>query len=100
MSLTVMRPLSVILVHHQQFLDAVLVEEFLRFVERRSDLTVIRFSLVMTLVDRQVIARLKAQVPIGQNAHEFAVLGDGNTGDPVAAHQFQGFVDLLLPARS
>ena len=46
--------------------------------------------------DGQVVARFEAQVAIGENSHQLAVLGHGNAGDAIALHHFERVGDLLL----
>ena len=48
----------------------------------------------------QVEARLEAQVAIGENPHQLAVLGHRHAGDAVALHYFERVADLLLRINS
>ena len=48
------------------------------------------------VVDGEVGAGDEAQVAVGEDADELAVLGDGDAGDLVAAHDVEGVGDGLL----
>src|SRR5205823_6592001 len=47
------------------------------------------------LVDWNVEASLEAQVAVGENADQLAVLGDGHARDLVFAHDFERITDLV-----
>ena len=73
MSLTVIRPLRLlILVHDEQFLDPVLVQDALRFFERRSDRNGDEVVLGHDFANRQMKASLEPQIAIGQNSDQAA----------------------------
>ena len=50
----------------------------------------------MTSEIGQIVARLEAQIAIRENSDEPAVLGDWHAGNPVAAHHFERFGNLLF----
>ena len=85
----------VLVVDHQKFLDAVLVKNLFRFFERGADGHGDQVLLGHHLVDRNVEAGFKAQVAIGENADQLAVLGDGHAGNLVLAHDFERVADLV-----
>ncbi len=101
MSLTVISPLRLlILVDDQQFLDAVLVQDALRFFQRRSDRNGDEIVLGHDFANRQMKPRFEAQIAIGQDAHQPSVLGDRHAGDLVVRHQLHGVFDLFVRATS
>ena len=86
----------VLVVDHQQFFHAVLVQDLLGLFERGADGDGDQVFLGHHLGDGNVGAGLEAQIAVGEDADQFAVLGDGDAGDAVAAHEFQGVGDLLV----
>ena len=84
------------LVDHQQFFDAMRVQDRFGFLERGADADGDQVLLGHHVRDGQVVARLEAQVAIGENAHQLAVLGHRNAGDAVALHDVERVGDLLL----
>ena len=84
-------------VHHEELLDAVLVQKLLGLLERRADGCGDEVLLRHPRRDRAVGPRLEAQVPVGQNPDELAaVVDDGHARDLVASHDLQRLGDGLL----
>ena len=85
-------------VHHQQFLDAMLVQDlfraFKRGAHRDSDEIVLRHHLT----DRNVKSVLKAEIAVGENADQSLVLGDRHAGNFVFAHHLQSVGNLVIRA--
>ena len=79
----------VVVVNHQQFFHAVFVQNVLRVFERGSHRDGDEIFLGHHFADGNVEAGLKAQIAIGENAHQFSVLGDGHAGNFVLAHDFE-----------
>ena len=68
----------VLIVHHQQLLHAMPVQDLLRFLERSAHRDRDQILLGHHLRDRQVIAGLEAQVAIGKNANQLSAFRDWN----------------------
>ena len=79
----------VILVHDEELLDAVAVQDSLAVVERRSHRHRDQFLPGHQLSDRLVQVRLEAHVSVRENADEASLLGDGHSRDVVGLHDFQ-----------
>ncbi len=86
----------VIVVDDQQFFYAVLVKDFLGLLERGSNGDGDEIFLGHHVVDGDVGARDEAQVAVGEDAYEAAILGDRDAGDFEAAHEFERVGDGLL----
>ena len=85
----------VLVVHNQQFFNAMFVKNFFGLFKRGSHGDGDEIFLRHYLVYWNVEARLEAQVAIGQNANQLAaLLSDGHTGDFVLSHDLQGVRDL------
>ena len=84
----------VLVVDDQKFLDAMLVQNFFRFFERGADGNGDEVFLGHHFADGNVEAGFKAQVAIGENADQLAVLGDGHAGDLVLAHDLERIARL------
>ena len=82
-----------VLVHDQELLDLVLVQEVARLIERRPHRHGEERVSRHHLADEPLDVDLEAQVAVGQDADEppflAAVLGDGHAGDAVLLHQVQ-----------
>src|ERR1035437_1671510 len=80
----------VLVIDHEKLLDAVLVENFFGVFERGSHGHGDEVSLGHYFIDGNIEAGFKAQVAVGENADQFAVLGDGDAGNLVFAHDLEG----------
>ena len=56
----------------------------------------IRFSLRHYLADGDIEAALKAQIAVGENAHQLPILGDRNAGNFVLAHNVESVGNLVV----
>ncbi len=86
----------VVVIDDEEFLDAVLVEDVLGLLERGADGHGDEVLLGHDGVDGEVGAGDEAEVAVGENADELAVLGDGDAGDLVTAHDLEGGGDGFL----
>ena len=82
-------------VHHQQFLDAVLLQERFGFIERCADADGDQFVFGHHLRDRQVEPGFKPQVTIGEDADKLAILRNRDSRNTEAFHQRQRFVNFV-----
>jgi hypothetical protein len=91
------QPLEVVaVVDDEELFDLVIVEDFLRFVERGPDGDGDKLA-GHDLLDRQVEAALEADVPVGQDADELVrLVRDGQARDAVFLHDLEGPGDLVL----
>ena len=80
----------VVVVDDEEFFDAVLVEDVLGLFEGGADGHGDEVLLGHNGVDGEVGAGDEAEVTVGEDADELAVLGDGDAGDFVAAHDPRG----------
>src|SRR5580700_1479914 len=85
----------VLVVDDQQFLDAMLVENLLRILERCAHGNGDQIFLGHHAVDGNIEAAFKAEIAIGENAGKPAVLGDWNAGDFVLAHDFESIANFV-----
>ena len=85
----------VLIVDHEEFLDAVLVENLFRFLQRRAHGNGDEIFLGHHLVDGNVEAGFKAQVAVGEDADKLSVFGDRNAGNFVLAHDFKRVGNLV-----
>ena len=85
----------VFVVDDEKFLDAMLVKNFFRFFERGSHGHGDEVFLGHHFIDGNVEAGFKAQVAVGKNADELAVLGDGHAGNLVLAHDLERIADSV-----
>ena len=65
------------------------VQDIFRVFERGADRDSDQIFLGHHLADGNIEAGLEAQVAIGEDAHQFSVLGDGHAGNFVLAHHFK-----------
>ena len=86
----------VVVVHYQELFHAVAVQDFLGLLESGADRNGDQVLLSHHLRDGHVGAGLKAQVAIGQDADQLAVLGDRHARDAIAPHDFQRIGNLLV----
>ena len=86
----------VLIVHHQQLLHAVLMQDRLGFFERGADGHGDEVVLGHHLPDRHIGAGFEAQIAVGQNAHQPRALGHRDARDAIAAHHFPGVGDFLV----
>ncbi len=77
----------VLIVHHQKFLHAVMMQNLLGFFERGAHRNRDEILLGHHVGDWEIVARFESQVAIGQDADQPAVLGDRHAGDAIAFHQ-------------
>ena len=93
------KPTKIIgVIDNQKFFHAVLVQHPLGFFQGRSHGDGDQVLLGHHLFHRQVEAVLEAQVAVGQDAHQLAILGDGHAGNLVLLHDFQRIGDPVLGA--
>ena len=76
-----------LVVYHQKFLHAVLVEDGFGLLESSAHGDRDQILLGHHFGDGKVEAVLEAQIAIGENADEFPLFGDRNARDPIALHQ-------------
>ena len=86
----------VVFVDDEEFFDAVLVEDFLGLLERGADGDGDEVFFGHHFGDGDVGAGFEAEVAVGEDADQLAIAGDGDAGDLVAAHDFEGVGDELL----
>ena len=86
---------DVVVVHHQQLLDAVFLQQRFGFLEGGADADGDEILFRHHVRDRQVEAGFKAQVAIGEDADKLAVLCNRYARDAVTFHQRQRFVDFV-----
>ena len=83
-------------VHHQELLDTVLMQQFLRFVQvgalRHGDQAFGRHQGGHWLLQ----VGHEAQVAVGENSRQLRSLGDGDAGNPVARHHLDGLLHPLV----
>ncbi len=76
-----------LVVHHQQFFDAVLVQDGLGLLEGGAHRNRHQVLLGHHLGDEQVEAVLEPQVAVGEDADQLAALGDRHARDAEPAHE-------------
>ena len=86
------------LIDNQKFFHAVLVQHLLGFFQGRAHGDGDQVVLGHHLFHGQVEAVLEAQVAVGEDAHQLALLGDGHAGNLVLFHDFQRIGDPVLGA--
>ncbi len=86
----------VVVVDDEELFDAVLVEDLLGLFECGSDGDGDEVFLGHHRVDAEVGAGDEAEVAVGEDSDELFVLGDGDAGDLVAAHDVECGGDGLL----
>ena len=82
-----------VVVHHQQFFNAVLMEQGLGLLQGDPHLGGDQVVLGHHLFDLLLQVGFKAQVPVGDDAHQFLPLHHRDAGDAVALHQLQDIGD-------
>ena len=87
-----------VVVHHQQFFDAVLMEQGLGLLQGDAHLGGDQALLGHHLFDLMIQVGFEAQVPVGDDAHQFAPVHHRDPGDAVALHQLQDVGDAGLGA--
>ena len=88
----------VLIVDHQQLFHAVLVQDQLGLFERGAHRHGDQVFLGHHVADGNVGAGFKAQVAVGQNAHQPLALRHRHAGDLVAPHHFERVADHLVRA--
>ena len=88
----------VLIVHHQQLFHAVLVQNQLRLFQRGAHRNSDQVLLGHHVADGNIGAGLKAQIAVGENAHQPLALRHRHAGDLVAAHYLQSVADHLVGA--
>ena len=83
-------------VDDQQFLHAVLVEDFLGLLQSGAHGDRDEILLGHHVVDGDVGAGDKAEIAVGEDADQFAIAGDRDAGDLESAHQLERIGDGLL----
>ena len=87
---------GVLVVHHQQFLHAVMVQNLLGLFERGAHRNRDQILLGHHVGDRQIVAGFESQIAIGQDSDQPPVLGHRHAGDAIALHQRQRVGNLEL----
>ena len=85
-----------VVIHHQQFFDAVFMEQGLGLLQGDAHLGGDQALLGHHLFDLIIQVGFEAQVPVGDDAHQFAPIHHRNPGDAVALHQLQDVGDAGL----
>ena len=85
----------VLVIDYQKLFHAMLVKNFFRFFQRGADRDRDQIFLGHHFVDGNVEAGFKAQVAIGEDADQLAVIGDGNSGNFVLAHDIKRIAHLV-----
>ncbi len=78
-----------VLVHHQQLLHAMLMQNLFGFLQRGPHRHRDQVLLRHHLRDGKIVASFESQVAIRQDADQLAVLGDRHARDTVVLHQLQ-----------
>ncbi len=86
----------VLIVHHQKFLHAVMMQNLLGLFERGAHRNRDEILLGHHVGDRKIVARFESQIAIGQDSDQPAVLGHRHAGDAVAFHQRERVGNLEL----
>ena len=86
----------VLIVHHQQLLDAMLVQDRFRIAQGCADRDRDQVFLGHHFTDGNIGAGFEAEIAVGEDADQLLVLGYGHARDAVAAHDFQRIGDLLV----
>ena len=86
------------LVHHEQFFHAVFVQDQLSLFERGAHGHRDQILTGHHVAHGNLGARFKAQIAIGEDAHQPLALRDGHAGDAIAAHDFERVADGLFRA--
>jgi len=85
-----------VLIDDEKFLDAMLVKNFARLLERRTDRSRDEIFFRHALRDRKIEARFESQIAIGENADEFSIrVGHRDAGDLVLLHHLHRLGDRL-----
>ena len=85
----------VLVIDHEKFFHAVLVKNCFRFFERGSDRDSDEILLGHHLVNGNVEAGFKAQVAVGENADQLAIVRNGDSGNLVFAHDLKRIANLV-----
>ncbi len=88
----------VLIVHHQQLFHAVLVQDQLGLFERGAHGHGDQVFLGHHVAHGNIGARFKAQIAVGEDAHQPLALRHRHAGDAVAAHHIERVADHLLGA--
>jgi len=80
----------IVRIHQGQLLDPVFLQDGLRFLERRPERCCDQVLRGHELGDGLVVIARKADVAVGENAHQSFPLRDGHAGDVVVGHDFLG----------
>ncbi len=86
----------VLVVHHQQLFDTVLMEDLLSLLQCGAHGDGDEIVLGHHVGDGQVISSFKAQITVGEDAHQLVILHHGDAGNAVTAHHFQGVGNFLF----
>ena len=84
---------TAVLIHHQQFFDLVPVQELLGLLQGNSFRNGNQVLAGHHLGDLPSQVRLEPQIPVGDDAHQLAALGDGYAGNAVFPHQSENAAD-------
>ena len=86
----------VLVIDDQQFLDAMLMQNIFRIFQRGADRDGNEVVFSHHLVDRDIEACLKAQVPVREYSDQLSVVGDRHAGNLVLAHDLEGIGNLFV----
>ncbi len=86
----------VILVHNRQLFNPVLLQYITSFINRSARRRRHQVFRGHNLLDRAGEILLKAQIPVGQNAHQPALHRHRHTGNMVTRHQFQRVLNCIF----
>ena len=85
-------------IHDEKFLHPVLMEDFPRLFERSAHGYRDEVFFRHHFFNRQIQARLEAQVPVRQDAHQLAVFGDRHARNFVLVHDLESVRNPVLGA--
>ena len=91
---------GVLVIHHQKFFHAVLVKDCFRFFEGGPDRNSDEILLGHHFIDGNVEAGFKAQIAVGENADQLAVVRNGDAGNLVLAHHLKRIAHLVRSVHS
>ena len=78
-----------VLIHDEEFFDAVLLQDFFGVLERRAHRNRDQIVLRHHVRNRHIVAVLKPQIAIRENTHQLAVFRHWHAGNAVALHHIQ-----------
>ena len=82
-----------VLINDEKFFDAVFLENFFGFFERGADGDGDEIVFGHDLADELGVIFFEAQVAVGEDAGEASTASDGEAGDAVLGHDFEGLAE-------